>query len=334
MSFKVHEGVGQVSFNLQNNGNPIPWWIGTQPLHGASFGQFKSLNEKNTMGEEGYLGPAIPVKVTGDATEFSLSQVGFVSGSINTEKKGAKFSQPLENLTLQSPLPEYVGHFDSGLGHSTVYSSFSYADQCCGLYTSYGTQAMNGRMLLPLSMTADEPIYVNAKQFHGILRRRRARAKAARENKLIKVRKRINPYHLYIAQISLLSALSSQVAPSSCDASSKGLRRSVSQHKEAKWRTKSRRCRPQGEIGPATSPSSEVLQSDSLNRSSGSSISGSEVSSLSLYAREEVDQFNFIEHLPPSILHPTENKLNRDNNNIITNKWAAAADNCCSLLKV
>ncbi|XP_020096706.1 nuclear transcription factor Y subunit A-7-like isoform X2 [Ananas comosus] len=303
MSFKVHEGVGQVSFNLQNNGNPIPWWIGTQPLHGASFGQFKSLNEKNTMGEEGYLGPAIPVKVT---------------GSINTEKKGAKFSQPLENLTLQSPLPEYVGHFDSGLGHSTVYSSFSYADQCCGLYTSYGTQAMNGRMLLPLSMTADEPIYVNAKQFHGILRRRRARAKAARENKLIKVRK---PYlhksrHLHAMRRARGSGgrflntkkLNGEPNPGGADRKAK--------------------------IGPATSPSSEVLQSDSLNRSSGSSISGSEVSSLSLYAREEVDQFNFIEHLPPSILHPTENKLNRDNNNIITNKWAAAADNCCSLLKV
>ncbi|OAY63733.1 Nuclear transcription factor Y subunit A-2 [Ananas comosus] len=184
-------------------------------------------------------------------------------------------------------------------------------------------------------MTADEPIYVNAKQFHGILRRRRARAKAARENKLIKVRKRINPYHLYIAKISLLSALSSRVAPSSCDASSeRGSGGRFLNTKKLNGEQNPGGADRKAKIGPATSPSSEVLQSDSLNRSSGSSISGSEVSSLSLYAREEVDQFNFIEHLPPSILHPTENKLNRDNNNIITNKWAAAADNCCSLLKV
>ncbi|KAH1066371.1 hypothetical protein J1N35_031358 [Gossypium stocksii] len=66
--------------------------------------------------------------------------------------------------------------------------------------TAYGSQAMQihhahmmamlpARVLLPLDLKEGEPIYVNAKQYHAILRRRQYRAKLEAQNKLIKVRK-------------------------------------------------------------------------------------------------------------------------------------------------
>lgn len=47
-----------------------------------------------------------------------------------------------------------------------------------------------GRVMLPMSLTTDDgPIYVNAKQYHGIIRRRQIRAKAMMENRLARTRK-------------------------------------------------------------------------------------------------------------------------------------------------
>lgn len=47
----------------------------------------------------------------------------------------------------------------------------------------------HGQVLLPSNLAEDGAIYVNAKQYRGILRRRQSRAKAEMKNKAIKVRK-------------------------------------------------------------------------------------------------------------------------------------------------
>eukprot|EP00252_Welwitschia_mirabilis_P011077 TRINITY_DN248_c0_g2_i1.p1 TRINITY_DN248_c0_g2~~TRINITY_DN248_c0_g2_i1.p1 ORF type:complete len:262 (+),score=28.31 TRINITY_DN248_c0_g2_i1:321-1106(+) len=84
-------------------------------------------------------------------------------------------------------------------GHNAR-AAYPYPDAFCGSFlAAYGPQAMfSPHMLgmqqsgvpLPLSDTIEEPpVYVNAKQYHGILRRRQSRAKAESENKLIKSRK-------------------------------------------------------------------------------------------------------------------------------------------------
>ncbi|KAK8543180.1 hypothetical protein V6N13_136288 [Hibiscus sabdariffa] len=93
------------------------------------------------------------------------------------------------SISFNISLPNY--------NHSMAYAQYAYADTYfSGMFTPYAPQArapfggsVSNRILLPLDLAEDEPIYVNPKQYHGILRRRQYRAKLEAQNKLVKSRK-------------------------------------------------------------------------------------------------------------------------------------------------
>ncbi|KAK1266536.1 Nuclear transcription factor Y subunit A-9 [Acorus gramineus] len=124
----------------------------------------------------------------------------------NTGTTQADGSYGLENQQPQhaasdTPLvmAEYLmPHTQLELGHAIACAPVPYGDPYYnGMVAAYGTQALvhpnllrvqHTRVPLPPEM-AEEPVFVNAKQYHGILRRRQSRAKAELEKKSIKVRK-------------------------------------------------------------------------------------------------------------------------------------------------
>jgi nuclear transcription factor Y alpha len=90
---------------------------------------------------------------------------------------------------------------NSDYGQPMACISYPFSDSGSGVWAAYGSRAMfqpqitgggtsaTARVPLPLELAADELIFVNPKQYHGILRRRKLRAKLEAHNKLIKNRK-------------------------------------------------------------------------------------------------------------------------------------------------
>ncbi|KAL5164557.1 Nuclear transcription factor Y subunit A-1 [Glycine soja] len=183
-----------------------PWWRGigynpvAQTMAGANASNSSSLECPNGDSESNEEGQSLSNsgmnEEDDDATKDSQPAAPNGTGNYGQEQQGMQHtasSAPSmrEECLTQTPQLELVGH-------SIACATNPYQDPYYGgMMAAYGHQQLgyapfigmpHARMPLPLEM-AQEPVYVNAKQYQGILRRRQARAKAELERKLIKSRK-------------------------------------------------------------------------------------------------------------------------------------------------
>ncbi|XP_010557973.1 PREDICTED: nuclear transcription factor Y subunit A-2-like isoform X2 [Tarenaya hassleriana] len=271
--FKEREGIlgnnpkGQILSPPQTT-----WWnvLGSQPLirHGSTVGETEQGMDKLNA-----------------ATQFTFSA-----------DDGQK---PQGALTTQSAC------FEFGFAQPTILAKYPYVEQYYGVVSAYESQ-MPGRVMLPMNMaTEDGPIYVNAKQYHGIIRRRQSRAKAVLYNKVTN-KSRKQPYMHYSRHLHAMRRPRGTGGRFlNTKNPNKGERGGGSD--EGK--------QPQPQPQPSNSQNSEVIhpENGTMNSSrevNGSNFSGSEVTSMDFFLGSGM---------------------------VIPSKWIAAAaamDNGCCNLKV
>ncbi|KAL6558643.1 hypothetical protein OROMI_018993 [Orobanche minor] len=118
------------------------------------------------------------------------------SDSVHDESYGKHGQDMKAALFVHNPVSS-MNVSQAEISQPHLHYPYAYADPYFnGLYTAYGPHNMpqvmaaaSCRIPLPADIPEDGPIYVNAKQYHGILRRRQTRAKLEAQNKLVKNRK-------------------------------------------------------------------------------------------------------------------------------------------------
>uniref|UniRef100_A0A1J3GP03 Nuclear transcription factor Y subunit n=1 Tax=Noccaea caerulescens TaxID=107243 RepID=A0A1J3GP03_NOCCA len=136
--------------------------------------------------------PLTTVSLAGDSSE-SFAGVKVVTPE--TEEGGGKSSRDVPKPNVAFALVSSC--FEFGFAQPTIYTKHPHAEQYYGVVSAYGSQMSSSRVMLPLKMETEEDgtIYVNSKQYHGIIRRRQSRAKAVLKNKLSNCRKQPYMHH-------------------------------------------------------------------------------------------------------------------------------------------
>ncbi|KAK4272663.1 hypothetical protein QN277_021183 [Acacia crassicarpa] len=317
--FKEHEGIAHDTIGqLSSVAASAPWWtaLGSQTVRQESLGQMKpfSLDFPNYV--DHLTGPKQPVD-KGHTTPFTIFPED-CEMSDDTQKHQAVMS-------LLSSSPEPRGHFEIKFNQPMICSKYPFMDRFYGLISTYGPQ-VPGRLMLPLNLTSDDgPIYVNAKQYHGIIRRRQSRAKALLQNKFTKRRRP------YMHESRHLHAMR---RPRGCGGrflNTRNLKNGNGNGESGSTVIKN----GEGLFQSSGSQSSEVLQSEgaTLNSSkeangNSSNVSGLEVTSM--YARGTFDGLIGLNHVGSSV-HSLADMIESGHGIVMPAKWVAAAGNCCKL---
>ncbi|EYU38682.1 hypothetical protein MIMGU_mgv1a010361mg [Erythranthe guttata] len=188
--FKENEGVAPNHLNVSLS--ELPRWIGlgSQPaaaVYGDPFVQSKLTSLELPAGGRNQFTVAKDTDNQQGLEKGITTQFTLFSGDCRTS---AENSAKTNLQKVFSATMEDQWNFKLGFGQPPVCGQYPYGEQYYGLYSStYGTQ-IEGRIMLPLNMPSDVgPIYVNAKQYNAIMRRRKSRAKAEIANQVLKTRK-------------------------------------------------------------------------------------------------------------------------------------------------
>ncbi|KAJ8574171.1 hypothetical protein K7X08_025976 [Anisodus acutangulus] len=284
-----------------------PWSSGLvsqSVAYAEPFGQLKSASVEQQQPK-------------GNATEFTI-----FSGDCKLSANGQKLSNIQAANSVHLANMDYRGHFELGFGQPLISAKYPYGEQCVGLFSAYGPQ-LSGRIMLPLNLASDEgPIFVNAKQYHGILRRRKSRAKEM-EKKALKPRK---PY------LHLSRHLHALRRPRGCGGRFLNTRNLNGTMKGGKT-TNTFKTGDIQNFYPTGSQNSEVLQSHSSNLSSPKETIGGRFCYSSGYSRGNLDPFSFQNlrpHQGPQV-QAIPDMMNTGNGVLMAGKWVCTADSCCNL---
>lgn len=295
----------------------MPWWV-------ASGSQEEQINSSN-LNHIDWIGEHQKsqhiMSGTPEKEKQGVFHLAFSAEDSKNSLKGNNVHDHQSNNFQQFSPPQQKSYFELGLGQPMVYANYPLADQCHGLFAVYGTQP-TGRALLPFSVTTEDgPIYVNPKQYHGILRRRKVRAKEGLKNRSTKDK----PY--------VHESRHRHACRRARGAGGRFLNTKNLENDKSKQETK--KTSDQLTFPSSHSSSSEVLQSEGGNLNSSkevsdcksSNFSGSEVTSM--YYSKDFDCFG-INPGRPFAFHPLPNM----DGNRQGGSWVTAVDGCCNLFKV
>lgn len=300
----------------------IPWWVGVgsqvENVNSSNLNQFDGVEQHQKSGS--MLKPQLIMGQEPEKEKDSVIQLDFSAGDNKNSLKWNMSNHQSNNFQQFSP-SQQKGYFELGIGQAMVTGNYPLVDQCQGLFAAYVAQP-TGRMMLPFSVaTEDGPIYVNPKQYHGILRRRKIRAKEGLQKRPAKEKPYLHESrHRHACR-----------RPRGAGGRFLNMKPEKPEHETNKTSGHQTFLSSQ-----AQSSSSEVLQSESVNFNSpnkvpdskSSTLCGSEVTSM--YYSKEFDCYG-VSSARPFAFHPLSNMMEGSRQG---SHWVSAADGCCDFFKV